>query len=263
MFLLLLLQTEFVAAQLGAEVVLISAPADISKTQLDADHFNLNSLPLLLPEESYAVVFSISKVSVLSNQSLGCARVKWCSYMGEHGVVAGNDVMLSSPPPPPNQSQSQNTTMPGGNDVVQILCISSPSTVARGTEFPITIRIVNTTTKDIPLQLLCRDMVSLTSGAAFDQMVTSPSSESLFVSKKEKSVESSSARKPIGSQLFVTGASKCNIGIIEAGESKEIKVTVCAVDLGLQELRGVAVLDMNTLREYTVKSLMKVMVVTD
>jgi hypothetical protein len=252
-----------VAAQLGAEVVLISAPADISKTQLDADHFNLNSLPLLLPEESYAVVFSISKVSGLSNQSLGCARIKWCSYMGEHGVVAGNDVTLSSPSPPPNQSQSQNTPIPGGNDVVQILCISSPSTVARGTEFPITIRIVNTTTKDIPLQLLCRDMVSLTSGASSDQMVTSPSSESLFVSKKEKSVESSSTRKPIGSQLFVTGASKCNIGIIEAGESKEIIVTVCAVDLGLQELRGVTVLDINTLREYTVKSLMKVMVVND
>jgi hypothetical protein len=263
MFLLLLLQTEFVAAQLGSEVVLISAPADISKTQLDADHFNLNSLPLLLPEESYAVVFSISKVSGLSNQSLGCARIKWCSYMGEHGVVAGNDVTLSSPSPTSNQSQSQSNPMPGGNDVVQILCISSPSTVARGTEFPITIRIVNTTTKDIPLQLLCRDMVSLTSGASSDQMVTSPSSESLFVSKKEKSVESSSTRKPIGSQLFVTGASKCNIGIIEAGESKEIIVTVCAVDLGLQELRGFAILDINTLREYTVKSLMKVMVVTD
>lgn len=261
MFLSLLLQTEFVAAQLGAEVVLISAPADMSKTQLDADHFNLNSLPLLLPEESYAVVFSISKVSGLSNQSLGCARIKWCSYMGEHGVVAGNDVMLSSSSLPSNQSQ--NIPVPGGNDVVQILCISSPSTVTRGTEFPITIKIVNTTTKDIPLQLLCRDMVSLTSGAASDQMVTSPSSESLFVSKKEKSVESSSTRKPIGSQLFVTGASKCSIGIIEAGESKEIIVTVCAVDLGLQELRGVAVLDINTLREYTVKSLMKVMVVTD
>lgn len=249
------------ASQLGAEVVLISAPTDMSKTQLDADHFNLNSLPLLLPEESYAVVFSISKVSGLSNQSLGFARIKWCSYMGEHGVVAGNDVMLSSSSFPSNQSQ--NTPMPGGNDVVQILCISSPSTVARGTEFPITIKIVNTSTKDIPLQLLCRDMVSLTSGAASDQMVTSPSSESLFVSKKEKSVESSNTRRPLGSQLFVTGASKCNIGIIEAGESKEIIVTVCAVDLGLQELRGVAVLDINTLREYTVKSLMKVIVVTD
>lgn len=251
------------AAHSSGDVVLISAPKDMSKIHLDADHFNLNSLPLLLPEESYAVVFSIPKVTGSSSQSLGCARIKWCSYMGEHGVVVGNDVILSTAYISTNQTQSTPLTPShGSNDAVDISCISSPSTVARGSEFPITIRIMNNTTKDIPLQLLCRDLVSMTSGASPEQTGLSPSLESLFVSKREKIVDSSSTKKPIGSQLFVTGASKCNIGILDAGESKEIIVTVCSVDLGLQELRGISVLDINTLKEYNMKSLIKVMVVT-
>ena len=59
------------------------------------DYFNIDSLPLLLPDESYACVFSVSKEIGAPVRCAGSAEIKWCSYMGEHGIVQGADVIVS------------------------------------------------------------------------------------------------------------------------------------------------------------------------
>ena len=87
----------FRATQSDAKVEVIRAPRDSKlSTEMDTiDHFNLNSFPFLLPEEYYAVVFSISKVAGSMVQSVGSPIIKWCSYMGEHGTVVGSEVFLT------------------------------------------------------------------------------------------------------------------------------------------------------------------------
>ena len=249
---------DFIPTQIGSKAEIVRAPRASSNESVD--HFNLNSLPLLLPEESYATVFSVTKIVGSPVQAVGTPQIKWRSYMGEHGVVVGSEVSLVSA----NSSSTQSNALQQQlQDSVYIDCTHSPSTVVRGTDFQVTLRITNNTTKEMSLQMVSRDMVSPSYVATSDQVVSSPSSESTVSLKKENVLDSGngSAGGLGSSQLFVTGSSKSNIGIVGAGRSVDIFVTVCAVDLGLQELRGIAVLDINTLRVYSAKSLLKVMVV--
>lgn len=245
---------DFIPTQRGSISEIIRAPRAL--TNESVDHFNLNSLPLLLPEESYASVFSVTKIVGSPVQAVGSPQIKWRSYMGEHGVVVGSEVNLVS-------SNSSSAAHQQQQDSVYIDCTHSPSTVVRGTDFIVTLRITNNTTKEMTLELVSRDMVPPSYIATSEQAVSSPSSEMSVSQKKE--IASDSGHGITGclgsSQLFVTGSSKSNIGIVGAGRSVDVSVTVCAVDLGLQELRGIAVLDVNTLREYSAKSLLKVMVI--
>lgn len=246
---------DFIPTQKGSISEIIRAPRAITNESLD--HFNLNSLPLLLPEESYASVFSVTKIVGSPVQAVGSPQIKWRSYMGEHGVVVGSEVNLVSANSSSAAHQQQLL------DSVYIDCTHSPSTVVRGTDFIVTLRITNNTTKEMSLQLVSRDMVPPSYVATSEQAVSSPINETSVSQKKE--IASDSGHGITGclgsSQLFVTGSSKSNIGVVGAGRSVDVSVTVCAVDLGLQELRGIAVLDVNTLREYSAKSLLKVMVV--
>ena len=72
------------------------------------DYFNVDSLPLLLPDESYACVFSVSKDIGAPVRCAGSPEIKWCSYMGEHGIVQGADVIV-------NAHSSQYNASPGGS----------------------------------------------------------------------------------------------------------------------------------------------------
>ena len=246
----------FRATQIDAKVEVIRAPRDSKmSTEMDTiDHFNLNSFPLLLPEEYYAVVFSISKVAGSMVQSVGSPVIKWCSYMGEHGTVIGSEVFLSGANTTFIQKNTQLSQLQMNNEMVYIDCISSPSTVDRGSEFDVTIRITNNTIKDMFLQLICKDMVSPSYTNTYDQVTSTADINSS--TKKEASKDS-----PIcSSQLFVTGSSKSNIGVVKIGEFVDLVLSVCSVDLGLQELKGVTILDINTSREYSAKSLLKVIV---
>ena len=258
-----------------AVVTLIEAPRDINSMNSNhSDHLNLNSLPLLLPEESYAAVFSVSKIMGEPIRIIGSPQMKWCSYMGEHGLVTGNEVVLTSSnfiasqiTPQQQQLQQQIPQQNGTDDIVYIDCISSPSSAIRSTEFEITLRITNNASKNLNLQLVCKDKVSpsysTSSGKNFRNLSLSDSTHGPKKGKDHLgSQESSQGSHENGtfSQLFVTGLSTKNLGEIKFGSFIDVTLSVCAVDIGLQELKGVVVVDIATGREFSAKSLLKIMV---
>jgi hypothetical protein len=247
----------FRANQIDARVEVIRAPRDskLSTDMDNIDHFNLNSFPLLLPEEYYAVVFSISKVAGSMVQSVGSPQIKWCSYMGEHGTVIGGEVLLTGANTTYIQKNTQQSQLQTNNEMVYIDCINSPSTVVRGREFDVTIRITNNTVKDLFLQLVCKDMVSPSYTNTCDQSASTSDINNII--KKDVSKDS----QICSSQLLVTGSSKSNIGVVKIGDFVDLVLSIYSVDLGLQELKGVTILDINTSREYSAKSLLKVVVV--
>jgi hypothetical protein len=249
---------DFIPTLKGSKAEVIPAPRATSNESMD--YINLNSLPLLLPEESYAAVFSLTKTIGSPVQAVGSPQILWRSYMGEHGVVVGSEVNLLSSNSSCTQSSAHQQQL---QDSVYIDCTHSPSTAVRGADFLVILRITNNTTKEMSLQMVSRDMVSPSYVATSEQAVCSSRSETSVSQQKEIVLDpgNGSTGSLESSQLFVTGSSKSNIGIVGAGRSVDISVTVCAVDLGLQELRGIAVLDINTLRVYSSKSLLKVMVV--
>lgn len=256
-----IMKMKFLPAQVDAKVVLIAVPhanlstaaKNISSLSDPMEFFNLTSLPLLLPEESYACTFSVSKCVGSSIRTIGVPEIKWCSYMGEHGIVTGNVVKLAS-----NKSSQPHTQL-STDGQVQIDCITSPSTVVIGVDFEITLRITNNTIKQLPLQLICHDAVCSTfssSYALMTEVVPTSSSESSSLGAGNVATEAQA-----GTQLFVTGLSKANIGILGPGLFVNIQIIVCAVGLGLQGLSGIAVRDISSLKEYPSKSLMNVMVI--
>ena len=83
---------------------------DYTTLDYSSELFDLDSLPLLLPDESYSVVFSITKIIGGSNKCVGLPVFKWCTYMGEHGIVRGADVVIAS-----NTSSQDSRQVSGGN----------------------------------------------------------------------------------------------------------------------------------------------------
>jgi hypothetical protein len=253
-----IMKMKFLPAQMDAKVVLITAPqANLStSTKLiksfsdPIENFDLNSLPLLLPEESYACTFSVSKNVGSSLRSIGVPEIKWCSYMGEHGIVKGNMVQLEYNIP------SQPNIIIATDGQIQIDCIRSPSSAVIGIDFEVTLRITNSTSKQLSLRLICRDAVRSSFCSSSALMTEVPSSSNLETLSLAAGTEGRA-----GTQLFVTGLSKADIGILGPELYMDIQITVCAVDLGLQELVGIVVQDTSSLKEYPPsKSLMKIMI---
>jgi hypothetical protein len=256
-----IMKMKFLPAQMDAKVVLIAAPqANLSTStkmmnsfSYPMENIDLNSLPLLLPEESYACTFSVSKNVGSSLRSIGVPEIKWCSYMGEHGIVKGNMVQLEYNIP----SQPNIMTVTDGQ--IQIDCIRSPPSAVIGIDFEVTLRITNSTSKQLSLQLICRDAVRSSFSSYSALMTEVPSSSNL--ESLSLAAGNVGAGGRAGTQLFVTGLSKADIGILGPKLYMDIQITVCAVDLGLQELVGIVVQDTSSLKEYPPSnSLMKVMI---
>jgi hypothetical protein len=98
--------------------------------QLSVAGINLESLPLLNSDESYAYAFMVLKsnlskqsnssmdynASILNNiRSVGVIEVSWCSTMGEHGLTRSESISITGSgsnalafslfqAPPPNSS---------------------------------------------------------------------------------------------------------------------------------------------------------------
>jgi hypothetical protein len=164
---------KFVPAQIDAKVVLIAAPQPKSSTSSSCvsdpmGYFDLNSLPLLLPEESHACTFSVTKEVGSLVRSFGIPEIKWCSYMGEHGIVKGNMVQL--------ESNIQPNIMYPTDGQIHIDCMRSPSSSMIGIDFEVTLRITNNTLKQLPLQLICRDAVCSSFSSTSALMTEVPSS---------------------------------------------------------------------------------------
>jgi hypothetical protein len=116
----------------------------------DEELFNVDSLPLLLPNESYAFAVSTDRPPASASRLLGVPEVTWRLQMGESGVSTGERVFL------PPFGASMGIT---DGQLIRVQAASSPQTVQVGEEFPVVLRITNTTTKTVSVKLLSREQL--------------------------------------------------------------------------------------------------------
>jgi hypothetical protein len=130
-------------------------------------YFNIDSLPLLLPNDSYAYALTTScplqqassqKASHPANKRvIGNPEVYWTLHMGEHGVIRGDDVILSSLDALNSDRSPSIVNSPLSSEYVQMQCTMSPPITRVGEEFDVQIRITNYTPQKVKLILLCNE----------------------------------------------------------------------------------------------------------
>jgi hypothetical protein len=213
-------------------------------------HFNIDSLPMLLPDETYSCVFTVAKVIGAPVRCAGSPQIKWCSYMGEHAMVYGADAIA----PPSTETGLHSPSIHSPTDqghsqgqYVRIDCVTSPPSVPLGEDFPVLLRITNNTIRSLPLHLIGHP----------DTIAPEFFSGSTLMGEYPAGLGGAPGGRA-GGQLIVTGLSKAQLGVLAPGESVDWSVTVCGVDVGLQELRGLCVVSGE--REYPAKPVLKVLV---
>lgn len=195
-------------------------------------HFNLDSLAMLQPEECYAYSFIVTKPSDYNGRLIGAPEMKWNTFMGEHGIMKGDDVLSGV-------STTNNIAVTGtsnssfiDNRAILLKCIKSPSTAMVGRDFEVTIRITNSTSQPMEIQLRCNN----------------------------NSINDEIDGLSDVCSLCVTGLSCSNIGILGSGEFIDKIITVCAVSGGLHELSDICAIDTSTLISYPSGSICEIFI---
>lgn len=191
---------------------------------------NPDIIPSLLTEDTYAFAFSAKKPlgHGQSIVSLGVPEVRWCSCMGEHGYLRGDEVFPSM-----NFTRalvsSGNTTInsiPETVRTIRIICVNSPSNAIVNSPFSVHIRVVNDTGRSIRLQLQNKDN-AITSG---------------------------------DSGLIVCGLSKINIGLLKVAEMVDTTILLFPLSAGLYIIRSLIAVDLDTGKEYSAGVFCKVLI---
>jgi hypothetical protein len=211
----------------GADVVNVNSVTQSDNNFSPEDpmyHFNLDSLAMLQPEESYAYSFIINAPSGYNGRLVGAAEMKWNTFMGEHGIMKGDDVLSGS-----STNNNNNMNNPGTsnsslteNRAILLTCMKSPSSAMIGKDFEVTIRITNNTSQPMEIQLRCNNN-------SINDEIDGLSEEC---------------------SLYITGLSCSNVGILGSGEFIDKIITVCAVSGGLHELSDICAMDTSTLISY-------------
>ena len=188
-------------------------------------------MPSLLPEESYSYAFSMDKSYGQIYHSIGIPEIKWCSCMGEHGYVRGEEVVppkLAIPPPIQVSGKVPISSSPT-NDMrtLRSVCTDFPAVVNVGEEFPITVRVMNETGQTVVAQLQARD---------------------------------SALRGGGDGSLCVCSKSFLSLGTLLAGESIEVVLTVFPLCGGTHVFRSIVIVDTISGKEYPSGPLFRIMV---
>ena len=235
-----------------AEVKAITVPDGVTSSISPAQEPSMTSIdstamPLLWPDESYAFSFAVSKPIGKVVKYAGFAEVKWCSYMGEHGVLRSEDALVLEDSTVSSSTSSSFTGSTVDNVVtktVRIDCVSAPADVTVGVDFTVLLRITNNGAHALSLQLISRESPP------------SANSSSAFYA-------SDSGGGPFDSQLIVTGLASAHIGVLGAGDSYDCPISLFALSTGLQELKNICVVDLATAIEHPSGSLCKIFVSED
>lgn len=203
-------------------------------------HFNLDSLPLLMPNESYAFAVATTKPPT---RLVGNPEILWCSPMGEHGTMRGDDVSMAT------LAHSSSGSSLVDNRGVRIVCVECPSSAHVGVEFDVTLRIINCTNHPVSVKLQSREPKP---GPQTPHSLVTPST---LLSLDDDEYATSS--------LCVTGLTSFDVGILGPGESADASISVCPLAGGLHELKGISALDTLTGKEYPMISTAKVFVYDD
>lgn len=233
------------------------------------DQFNIDSLPLLLPEESYAFSFLVSRPegwrtrhtpATLRSEPLGHPAVTWCSYMGEHGVVRGEATLItpaaesrptrsgssSESTPPPADSRRRTASAlgtpanaaPNPSTGLQLIPLSCPSSVSASSEFVVSLLCKNNSSQPASVYLQTHDAAS----------------------SALPNVRSSGSYNSSKNGLCVTGLTGACLGILGPGEAVETSITVFPLARGLFDLNCLAAVDRHTGLVFPASSLGKIFV---
>ena len=250
-----------------------AAGAGVGEQLRPQDQFNIDSLPLLLPEESYAFSFLISRPegwrtrhtpATLRSEPLGHPAVTWCSYMGEHGVVHGEATLITpsaesrpgrngssegTPPPADNRRRTASAlgalapaaaaaAAPSPSTGLQLIPLSCPSSAAVSREFVVFLMLKNNSPQPASVYLQTYDAAS----SALPNVCSSGS----YNSSKNG--------------LCVTGLTGACLGLLGPGEAVETTITVFPLSKGLFDLNCLAAVDRQTGLVFPAGSLGKVFV---
>ena len=228
------------------------------------DLFNIPSIALLNPDESYAYALTVGKkkspeihpLSIAAARSLGNIEVNWSASMGEHARTCSEEILIgkkvsylptgatpsSVPQPTPSSSTSgslstrksietlglHGTGIPPEqrNNTLYIEAIQVPNEGYVGKEFQIVIRLTNYYSYPILSQIQHRYDMNL-------------------------------------HQLIVTGLATMNVGALDAGESTKLTLSILPLNSGLQSLNGVVAVDLTTKLEFPINNLFQIMIFDD
>lgn len=230
------------------------------------DIFNIPSIALLNPDESYAYALIVPKkkspeihpLAVAAAKSLGTIEVNWSASMGEHARTCSEEILIgrkvsylptgSSPAAAPVTSpvspQSSSGTVSNRKTIetlglhgtgippeqrsntLYIEAVQMPNEGYVGKEFSISIRLTNYYSYPILSQIQHK----------FD---------------------------PNNHQLMVTGLSTMNVGALDAGESTQITISILPLNSGLHILNGLVAIDLTTKLEFPVNNLCQILIYDD
>lgn len=257
-------QTQFVPVDKSVTVEPVMPPCasssgDDSPSHVPDNSVNLDSLPLLQPEESYAYSFIVTRpenwrleqhpVSV-AQTSLGYPLITWCSYMGEHATVQGSDTFLT---PPDNRALSvvgsetrqrnASQTSININSHIQIINRRCPTTAVVGKEFSVEICCKNCTSAPVLMFLQNQQ----------DGSAALPNISSMATGRIAQ-------YKSNCNGLCVTGLTGSTLGLLQPGETIDTSITVFPLSCGLFDLCCLAAVDRLTGMAYSSGSLGAVLV---
>ena len=230
-------------------------------TSLD-DIFNIPSIALLNPEESYAYAIivpkkkssGISSAAISTVRSLGYIEVNWASSMGEHARTCSEEILIGKRTSYPintntgsSISQSPATSPTSGlhksidsvglhgtgapletrNNTLFLDVVQSPSEGYVGQEFQITLRLTNYYSYPIMSQIK----------SLFEQQYTQ-----------------------LQSQLIIIGLSVINVQPLDSGESVEIILSVLPINGGVHSLNGLVAVNVITKSEFIYNNLCTLMI---
>lgn len=207
---------------------LLQVTSDVLNYSTPLQHYPFDSAPILGPNESHAYGVTLSNIDTLLNQDTNLGgteqvlswqdNIRWYSYMSESGVVreTNSSSVLSAHIP---KSLSSN------KPIIAVTAVNGPADTTVGKEFDIVIRIYNLTASEQSIQLDANNRSHSSSGATADSL---DSAESLHV---------------VGTTCF-------EIPVISGGSYHDIKLSLCAMRSGLNELKEVLFTDKSTKKEY-------------
>ena len=230
-------------------VINITAPIS-NKIGFENNTINMDSWPMLLPDESYAYSYILPKLN--TSTSIGYIEVKWYSYMGEYGITKGDEIITGHKLSNSTFNKIDNIELPG----IKIECLNYPTSAIIGKEFEISIRVINNTKEPVVLQLRGKD--------SYISNLQDKDNNINGISKRRSRTESNNLSNitmdMIGQSIFITGLTCTNLGVVCSGDYIDTNIKLIAFENGLQELNDVIIVDTNTLKEFSFSSLIKIFV---
>jgi hypothetical protein len=240
---------------------------EMVKNSFCDDFFNIPSIALLNPDESYAYALTVRKkkspeihpLSIAAARSLGNIEVNWSASMGEHARTCSEEILIgkkvsylptgatpsaSSVPQPTPSSTSTSGTLSTRKSIETLGLHGTgiPPEQRNNTLYIEAIQVPNEGYVGKEFQILIR----LTNYYSYPIL-------SQIQHRYDMNLH----------QLMVTGLATMNVGALDAGESTQLTLSILPLNSGLQSLNGVIAVDLTTKLEFPMNNLFQIMIFDD